>query len=179
MIENEKDTYAEAIFRKIEMDRKIKEDKVKEYDNCNHLFIPTYRVSNACSCENRQYEYCGCVKCGLDLKNVDADRRYLSGDDELQHDYLTQTKNRIKFEYVTPDLEMIRDVKLAHAVYKRINKYYPNIDDDKALEYLGSALYHLGNIEVNEDRKKSRIHRLGLSYTFNNWKKEDVDDRYK
>lgn len=173
MIDDEKDEYAEAIFRREEMDRKRDEETIKEYDNCKHLFIPTYRVSN----EDKQYEYCGCVKCGLNLKNAYEDRKNLSGEDELQHNYLTQTQNLIKFQYITPDLKILRDVKLAHAVYKRINKYYPDIDNEKALEYLGSALYHLSK-EVNEDRKKSRIHRLGLSYSFNNWKAKDVDRTY-
>ena len=178
MIEEEKDEYAEAIFRREEMDRKRNEEKINEYDNCKHLFIPTYRVTIASDCENKRYEYCGCIKCGLNLRNAYEDRRYLSGEDELQHDYLTQTQNLIKFQSITSDFGILRDVKLTHVIYKKINKHHPDIDDEKALSYLTTALEDIENIKVNEDRKKSRIHRLGLSYSFNNWKAKDVDRTY-
>ena len=148
----------------------------KEYDNCKHLFIPTYREIHADACENRRYEYCGCVKCGLNLKNAFEDPKYLSGEDALQYNYLKH--NCIKFAYVTPDLDLLRDVKLAHAVYKKISMYYPDIDDETAKTYLSNALYHLEK-DVNEERQKSRRYRLGLSYSFNAWKKEDVDGGYK
>lgn len=43
-----------------------KQIKVEEYSSCNHIWVNT--LHNYDSWEGRSYNYCGCIKCGLDKR---------------------------------------------------------------------------------------------------------------
>ena len=70
--------------------------------------------------------------------------------------------------------DIICDLELATAIYNKILEYYPNIDDDTAIKYLGIALDNIRNIEVSEERKMGRAKRLDLSKNFNRWSSSNV-----
>ena len=44
--------------------------------------------------------------------------------------------------------DIICDLELATAIYNKILEYYPNIDDDTAIKYLGIALDNIRNIKI-------------------------------
>ncbi len=68
------------------------------------------------------------------------------------------------------DINTVCDRELAIALYKKIREYHPDIDDKTVIKYFEIALDDIRNIEVSDERKKSRAKRLGLSKDFNRWK---------
>ena len=68
------------------------------------------------------------------------------------------------------DINIVCDKELAMALYKKIREYHPDIDDKTVIKYFEIALDDIRNIEVSDERKKSRAKRLGLRRDFNRWK---------
>ena len=134
--------------------------KHEEYKNCDHLWFISMD-------EYEEYDY-ACLKCGLNKKALRLTNRgkedSLSFGEKImgpllaEHDYKKGT-----------DINLVYDIELAMAIYKKIKSYHPDIDDKTAVKYLGIALDNIRNIEVNESRKESRVKRLGLSKGFNRW----------
>ena len=143
--------------------REIKSD---EYASCHHLLITT---SIKKIDDNDEIKTCGCLKCGLNEKVkyngdwlIDYDK--LSLDEQIMLDFLNNHQiNKNSIINVTCNLD------LAMAIYSRIKKVHPKINDKLAIKYLEIALDNIRNINVTEERKQSRIKRLGLNPNFNNW----------
>ena len=98
---------------------------------------------------------------------IDYDQ--LSLDEQIMFDFLSN--KALKKENVT-DIEC--DLELARAIYNKIMEAHPKISDKKAIKYLGIALDNIRNIDMTEERKESRVKRLGLRKDFNDWQKDDV-----
>ena len=135
--------------------------KYGEYENCNHL----WGISMD---EYGEYD-CFCIKCGINDKVMRLSNRgkaeALSFDERVmasvleEHDYNDDS-----------DINTVCDKELAMAIYKKIKEHHPDIDDKTAVKYLEIALDDIRNIEVTDERKKSRAKRLGLRHDFNRWK---------
>ncbi len=147
--------------------------KNEEYNNCKHLLITTYAKPSRLD-KSKVVTYCGCLKCGLNEKvlNVNGwfiDYDQLSLDEQIMFDFLSNKP--LKKENVT-DIEC--DLELARAIYNKIMEAHPKISDKKAIKYLGIALDNIRNIDMTNERKESRVKRLGLRKDFNDWQKDDV-----
>lgn len=142
--------------------------KNNEYDKCHHLLINTYVKSSGVNKDN-DIKYCGCLKCGLDEKVkysaswfIDYDKLPL--DSKIMLDYLNNNPiNKNNGNNILCNLE------LARAIYNKILEHNPKINDKLALKYLDIALDNIRNIKMTENRKQSRIKRLGLNKDFNSW----------
>ena len=168
--------YLELQDKMISLDLRQKElsgtvKKKQEYETCDHIWVVTSRSYD--SYEGRKYLYHGCVKCGLDQRVLEiaeeSGTKFFSDDDKMMYDFL---KNHNCNNGKCTDI--ICDLELATAIYKKILEYYPNIDDNTAIKYLGIALDNVRNIEVSEERKMGRAKRLGLSKNFNRWSSSNV-----
>ena len=168
--------YLELQDKMISLDLKQKElsgtiKKKQEYETCDHIWVVTSRSYD--SYEGRKYLYHGCVKCGLDQRVLEiaeeSGTKFFSDDDKLIYDVF-KSQNYKKGK----STDIICDLELATAIYNKILEYYPNIDDDTAIKYLGIALDNIRNIEVSEERKMGRAKRLGLSKNFNRWSSSNV-----
>ena len=145
--------------------------KRTQYLMCNHLWIISKFEND--SVESRTYNYFGCIKCGLDqsvfVKVEFSDNAKLSFEEKVMYDFMTSIYYQDgRYIGVACDLE------LGTAIYKKIKEKYPNISDEDAIKYFERALNDIRNIEVNNDRKKSRAKRLSLNPNFNRWNKEDT-----
>ena len=124
--------------------------KKQNYDKCNHIFIG-----------DNENSYC--LNCGLDTRVLDIDEKYLDAESRIMNEYFWET------DVDTSD-EIICDLELAKAVYKKIKEKHPEVDDILVRKYLENALRDIKNIEVNKERQKNRAKRLYLIPSFNNWK---------
>ena len=133
-----------------EIIRMHKDLTIQKYNRCNHIFIG-----------NGENSYC--LNCGLDTRVLDIEERNLDPDSRIMADYLWEN------DVDTSD-EIIYDLELAKAVYKKIKEKHPEVDDILVRKYLENALNDMQNIKVNEERQKNRAKRLYLIPSFNNWK---------
>ena len=134
--------------------------KYGEYENCDHL----WGVSTD---EYGEYD-CVCVKCGLNYKSLRLTNR--GKEDSLSFDERVMASVLKEQSPVNnADINIVCDKDLAMALYKKIREYHPNIDDKTVIKYFEIALDDIRNIEVSDERKKSRAKRLGLSKDFNRW----------
>ncbi len=134
--------------------------KYGEYENCDHL----WGVSTD---EYGEYD-CVCVKCGLNYKSLRLTNR--GNEDSLSFDERVMASVLKEQSPVNnADINIVCDKDLAMALYKKIREYHPNIDDKTVIKYFEIALDDIRNIEVSDERKKSRAKRLGLSKDFNRW----------
>lgn len=131
-----------------------------EYKNCNHL----WGISMD---EYGEYDYV-CVKCGLNYKSLRLTNR--GKEDSLCFDERVMASVLKEQSFVNAaDINIVCDRELAMALYKKIREYHPDIDDKTVIKYFEIALDDIRNIEVSDERKKSRAKRLGLSKDFNRW----------
>ena len=134
--------------------------KYGEYENCDHL----WGVSTD---EYGEYDYV-CVKCGLNYKSLRLTNR--GKEDTLTFNERVMASVLKEQSFVNDaDINFVCDKELAMALYKKIKEQHPNIDDKTVIKYFNIALNDIRNIEVNDERKKSRAKRLGLSKDFNRW----------
>ena len=132
-----------------------------EYENCGHL----WGISMD---EYGEYDYV-CVKCGLNYKSLRLTNR--GKEDSLSFDERVMASFLKEQSFVNDaDINTVCDRELAMALYKKIREYHPDIDDKTVIKYFEIALDDIRNIEVSDERKKSRAKRLGLSKDFNRWK---------
>lgn len=145
-----------------------KDIKEEEYSSCKHILV--YSKVNYDRYEGRSNRRCGCIKCGLDNSVLDCRyEEFLSYDDRIMYDYL------IDGNYLKGiETNISCDLSLAVAIYQKIKGHYPDIDDDTAIKYFMVALNDIREIEVNEERKASRVKRLGLNPNFTSWYSKDV-----
>ena len=130
----------------------IKTMKYKEYDNCKHLLV-SFKTK---SCRSE-----GCVKCGLDVSVLTHNYSFLkySFDKKIMYDYLYENFGIHNYSYSGA----MGNFELAKAIYKRIKRYHPDIDDETASKYLCFALYKMRSVKVSDNRIKGRVRRLHLS----------------
>lgn len=145
--------------------------KHTQYLMCNHLWV-TSRFEND-SVECRTYNYFGCIKCGLDqsvfAKIEFSDDVVLSFEEKVMYDFMTSF-----YYHSGRHIGLACDLELGTAIYKKLKENNPNISNEDAIKYFERALNDIRNIEVNDERKKSRAKRLSLNPNFNKWNREDV-----
>lgn len=146
-----------------------KQLKIQEYKSCNHIWVTTLREHD--SYEGRTYKYCGCIKCGLDERLLIQGHNYrqFSLEQQIIYNFMKEHTN-----YNGTYTNISCDLDLAQAIYKKIKKAHPNIDDKTALKYFETSLNDIREIKVNETRKINRAKRLSLSPKFNSWNKYDI-----
>ena len=150
-----------------------KQIKVEEYSSCNHIWVNT--LNDYDSWEGRSYNYCGCIKCGLDKRVFHLMERYDSS-------YWLTLEQRIMYDFIRDghaygkDIEthILCDLDLAKAIYSKIKEVHPDIDDETAIKYFKVALHNIRDTKVSDERKESRAKRLSLSPKFNKWTAWDV-----
>lgn len=146
--------------------------KVGEYSSCNHIWVNTLHEYD--SWEGRSYNYCGCVKCGLDRRVFHLMESYhspewLTLDQRIMYDFMM---NHSSSRGINSNL--LCDLDLAKAIYAKIKEVHPDIDDETAVKYLKVALHNIRDTKVNDERKVSRAKRLSLKSNFNKWTGFDV-----
>ena len=149
-----------------------KQIKVEEYSSCNHIWVNTLHDYD--SWEGRSYNYHGCVKCGLDKRVFHLMERFhsldwLTLDQQIMYDFV---ENHHSSSGINSNL--LCDLDLAKAIYAKIKKVHPDIDDETAVKYLKVALHNIRDIKVSDERKESRAKRLSLKPGFNKWTGFDV-----
>lgn len=125
----------------------------KKYDDCNHLLITYYN--------DWEVGYYGCIKCGLH-------HDVLFSNDKTMYTYLNNGDNLKKF-WSSKRLNIVCDLELANAIYKKIIESHPDIDDETLIKYFNNAVNHIKNKEVSEERKIDRAKRLQLKNNFFNF----------
>lgn len=177
LLNNEKvKEYLELLRQLNKLDEQQKEFykliKIKEYSSCNHIWVTALHDYD--SIEGRSYNYCGCIKCGLDRKVFHIIENYhnldwLTFDQRIMYDFM---KNNHYYHGI--DTKVQCDLDLAKAIYTKIKEVHPNIDDKTARKYFEIALDNIRHIKVSHERKINRAKRLNLSPNFNKWKALDV-----
>lgn len=140
--------------------KKIEEERIS---SCKHILVNT-------SSGSAYNQTCGCIKCGVDTSILEERRERLSFEEKIKYDYLKN--NYIRLKSTLTDITC--DLNLAMALYSKIKEHHPNIDDETAIHYFKVALDHIRNVNVNDERKKSRAKRLSLKPTFNCWNEKDI-----
>ena len=151
--------------------------KVKEYDECNHIWIKSFIDYDADEC--RSTTYCGCIKCGInELAFFFADYydfKYLSLNNQAAYKHMVSKGTFGNKAYMTGIVTKVAcNLSLASAIYSKIKEQYPEIDDETARKYFEIALDDIRNINVNEKRQASRIKRLSLETDFKDWYASDI-----
>lgn len=139
--------------------------KVEEYSSCNHIWVNTLHEYD--SWEGRSYNYCGCIKCGLDRRVLHLmenyhDQDWLTKEQRIMYNFLTN--NQSDFGIKT---NLLCDLDLAKAIYSKIKEAHPNIDDETIVKYLKVALHNIRDTKVSDERKVNRAIRLALKPSFN------------
>lgn len=149
-----------------------KQVKVEEYSSCNHIWVTTLHDYD--SFEGRSYNYCGCVKCGLDQRVFHSMENchkldYLTLDQQIMYNFMHGGYYKSGI-----DTKVLCDLDLAKAIYAKIKEAHPDIDDEMARKYFEIALDNIRNIKVTDKRKNNRAKRLSLNPKFNKWTRYDV-----
>lgn len=146
----------------MECDFLYSEMKYDEYASCKHILINLTDAFGRKFCQ-------GCIKCGLDERvelNANFDLDGFTEEQKVMYRYLKEHLLSGNVSTISFD---ICDLDLARAIYKKIKEAHPDIDDVTATKYFEIALDNIRNIEVSEERKKSRAKRLSLTPDFNKW----------
>lgn len=61
------------------------------------------------------------------------------------------------------------DLELANRIYFKIKEKYPDLEDMWIVDYLIVALYMINKNKVTDNVRRSRVRRLGLHDSFDNW----------
>lgn len=143
--------------------------KMNEYQKCNHIWVNSKIIYN--DMMNNAITRCGCIKCGLDQSVTDRQRGWLTFDEQVMYDFLTQNPTNIN---IGTDTDINCDLSLAKAIYKRIDEKKHNASAIDKIKYLEYALYKIRDSKVTDERKNNRIKRLGLKKCFRRWDSSDV-----
>lgn len=143
----------------------IKALKIEQFECCDHMW-----VTLPCTETDEEFEYFGCIKCGLNNLAIDRFKSKLSNLDSDQ---------RLMFEYMSmqfgrpgTDTEEWCDLELGMAIYKKLREYYPDADNDTISNYFSNALWNMRTKNLTESRKEGRVKRLGLKPGFDKWNSE-------
>ena len=126
-----------------------------------------------------KYNYYGCVKCGLDERVLYLAEYYhnldcLTLDQRIMYDFMKNHSDNPEKDYLGIDSNLLCDLDLATAIYKKIKEVHPYIDDELAVKYLETSLHKIRNIDVSDERKENRAKSLSLKPDFNKWTESDV-----
>lgn len=149
--------------------------KVEEYSSCNHIWVNTLHDYDRW--EGRSYNYCGCIKCGLDrrvfhlMEGYHSSLDWLTLDQRIMYDFMAGRHTTYGTGINT---HILCDLDLAKAIYSKIKEVHPDMDDETAIKYFRAALHNIRGTKVNEERKVSRAKRLSLNPQFNKWTGRDV-----
>ena len=146
--------------------------KMEEYATCNHILV--YSKIDYDRYEGRSYESCGCIKCGLDNSVLNETRDCLSGTQKIMYDYLK--KNYLSSNFGGIQTEILCDIDLAQAIYTKIKNVYPDISDEKAINFFKYALKNIRDVKVSDERKVNRAKRLELDSDFKKWDSSDISN---
>ncbi len=146
--------------------------KMEEYATCNHILV--YSKIDYDRYEGRSYESCGCIKCGLDNSVLNESRDCLSGTQKIMYDYLR--KNYLSSNFGGIQTEILCDIDLAQAIYTKIKNVYPDISDEKAINFFKYALKNIRDVKVSDERKVNRAKRLELDSDFKKWDSSDISN---
>ena len=146
--------------------------KMEEYATCNHILV--YSKIDYDRYEGRSYESCGCIKCGLDNSVLNESRDCLSGTQKIMYDYLK--KNYLSSNFGGIQTEILCDIDLAQAIYTKIKNVYPDISDEKAINFFKYALKNIRDVKVSDERKVNRAKRLELDSDFKKWDSSDISN---
>ncbi len=118
-----------------------KEEKVKEYDSCNHIWV--HVLHDYDSWEGRSYNYYGCIKCGLDQRVFELmdrlrDKDFLSLDQQIMYDYLYGRSFIVTGKGINTHLSC--DFNLAKELYTKIKQEYQDIDDETTINIFEKKL---------------------------------------
>lgn len=138
---------------------RIKKD---EYSSCNHIWVKVLHESD--NREGRSYEYFGCMKCGLDQRVILKRRDDLTLDQKVMYKVLNEHNYQFGIYAKT-----VCDFDLAKAIYAKIKKAHPNIDDETARKFFEIALTNIRKNKISDQRKASRAKRLSLKPEFKHW----------
>ena len=138
-----------------------KEMKFEEYSNCKHIILTTSvhkdRIEGRMSCSY------GCMKCGVNTNAYNSEylrRNDLDFEDQVIYDYVRNHSIR------GTTCNVCCTIDLAQAIYSRIKKAHPDIDDETAIKYFKNAYVNMTYKYSNPERVENRIKRLSLSHTF-------------
>ena len=125
--------------------------KFEEYSSCNHIWVNTLHEYD--SWEGRSYDYCGCVKCGLDRRVLQLmenyhDQDWLTKEQRIMYNFLTNNQSDFGIK-----INILCDLELAKAIYAKIKEAHPNIDDETIVKYLKVALHNIRDTKVSDERK--------------------------
>ena len=107
--------------------------KFQEYASCKHIWITT--VYESSDFEGRSYDYCKCLKCGLDewlfyLYDNSYSKRKPQIEQEAMYSYMVSHNYRTGI-YTRIYCEAL----LAQEIYQKIKKLHPDIDDETIIKY--------------------------------------------
>jgi len=145
--------------------------KFNQYASCNHIWVNTLHEEKGK--DGKEYNYYGCVKCGLD-RRVFHQMKTLYNPDRLGFE------QKIMYDYFKNstmtglNTDLYCDLDLGKAIYAKIKEVHPDITDEMAVVYLKVALHYIREIDVSEQRKEDRAKRLLLQPSFNKWTAGDV-----
>lgn len=131
-----------------------KQIKVSEYSSCSHIWVNTLHDFDRL--EGRSYDYCGCVKCGLDemvlhLMESYRDPNFLTLNDRIMYDFMKT------YDYQSGiDTGIMCDLDLAKNIYEKIIKIHPDADDETIVKYLRVAIDSIKDAKVNDERKRKQ-----------------------
>lgn len=170
-------TYIELHLKNVQLanEQKVlyKQMKVEEYTACNHIWVTTLHDYD--SREGRSYNYCGCMKCGLDgrvihmVENLGSFVECMPLEKKIMYSFM-----RGRYYKTGIDTKVLCDLDLAKSIYAKIKEIHPDVDDETARKYFEVALDNIRKIEVSDERKASRARRLSLNPKFNKWNAQDV-----
>ena len=146
--------------------------KFEEYVQCDHIWVRTFRSRD--ESEFLPSHLChGCIKCGLDQKVNYFDQLndgLLSFDQKIVRDFLLEhSKGPGNIYYRGIDTFMDCDLDFAKAIYSKIMKAHPDIDDETASKYFCAVLHNIRKTDVSASRETDRAIRLSLSPSFSKW----------
>lgn len=172
----EEDEKIKKYLELCEQNRKLKLKQVNsyeqmkkdEYSSCNHIWV--YTLQDYDSMEGRSYNYCGCVKCGLDQRVfAESYPEYLPYPKKIMYDFMRKN-------HYTKGIKsnIFCDLELAQAVYKKIKECNPELDDENLLTFLDITINSIRENIKTDEQKEIKRKEYSLNPKFNKWTIYDI-----
>ena len=133
-----------------------KEMEFMEYDSCNHILIPTREEGYVSHNISRSFQYCGCIKCGLDEGKhsfIEGKKDVTCESDEIQYEYLSKHNFRIKGQ----EIDINCGLALAREIYNNIKEENPDITDEEIIKLFNEKFVELKDKLRNSNTDKPKI----------------------
>ena len=144
--------------------------KVKEYAECNHIWV--YTLHEHDYIEGRSYHYSGCIKCGLDQKvfeEANYHPEYLPCDKRIMYDYMKKTSYDSGIHS-----KISCDLELGQAVYKKLKECNPDLDDESLLKFFELTINSIRDNVKTKEQKIMKRKEYSLSPKFDKWTSNDI-----